>query len=60
MLKNAPHEEKPMTALQGGPGAQAPREPFRFLVFSASLRAESLNSRLARLAARTIERTGAQ
>jgi NAD(P)H-dependent FMN reductase len=35
-----------------------PREPVRFLAFSASLRAESLNSRLARLAARTIERHG--
>src|SRR5690242_535838 len=34
------------------------REPVRFLVFSASLRAESLNSRLARLAARTIEEHG--
>ena len=31
------------------------REPVRFLVFSASLRADSLNSRLAHLAARTIE-----
>ena len=34
------------------------REPVRFLVFSASLRAESLNSRLARLAAATIEANG--
>lgn len=33
-------------------------EPTRFLVFSASLRAESLNTRLARLAARAIERHG--
>ncbi|HUB35466.1 MAG TPA: NAD(P)H-dependent oxidoreductase [Solirubrobacteraceae bacterium] len=31
------------------------REPVRFLVFSASLREDSLNSRLARLAATTIE-----
>ena len=31
------------------------REPVRFLVLSASLRADSLNSRLAALAARTIE-----
>ena len=31
------------------------REPIRFLVFSASLRRESLNSKLARLAAVTIE-----
>jgi hypothetical protein len=30
----------------------------RFLVFSASLRAESLNTRLARLAARTVEQHG--
>ena len=34
------------------------REPVRFLVFSASLRAESLNGRLARLAAATIEANG--
>lgn len=34
------------------------REPVRFLVFSASLRAASLNTRLARLAARVIERHG--
>jgi len=34
------------------------REPVRFLVFSASLRASSLNSRLAQLAANTIERHG--
>ena len=31
------------------------REPIRFLAFSASLRAESLNSQLVRLAATTIE-----
>lgn len=36
----------------------AVREPVRFLVFSASLRAESLNTRLARLAARLIEEHG--
>jgi chromate reductase, NAD(P)H dehydrogenase (quinone) len=35
-----------------------PREPVRFLVFSASLRAGSLNTRLARLAATTIEAHG--
>ena len=35
-----------------------PREPIRLLVFSASLRAESLNTRLARLAARVIEDHG--
>jgi NAD(P)H-dependent FMN reductase len=34
------------------------REPVRFLVFSASLRADSLNSRLARLAATKIEANG--
>ncbi len=34
------------------------REPVRFLVFSASLRAASLNSRLAQLAASTIEQQG--
>ena len=38
------------------PAAQ--REPVRFLVFSASLRAESLNSRLAGLAGRVIEEHG--
>ena len=37
------------------PGSIDGREPVRFLVFSASLRADSLNSRLAHLAARTIE-----
>jgi chromate reductase, NAD(P)H dehydrogenase (quinone) len=36
----------------------AKREPVAFLVFSASLRAGSLNSRLARLAAQTIEQHG--
>ena len=35
------------------------REPLRILVFSASLRAESLNTRLARLAAEVVERHGA-
>lgn len=34
------------------------REPVRFLVFAASLRADSLNGRLARLAATTIEKNG--
>ena len=38
--------------------ASPDREPVRFLVFSASLRAGSLNSRLARLAAATIEANG--
>jgi chromate reductase, NAD(P)H dehydrogenase (quinone) len=36
----------------------APREPVRYLVFSASLRAESLNTKLARLAAAIIEANG--
>jgi chromate reductase len=36
------------------------REPVRFLVFSASLRAGSLNSRLARLAAEVIEAEGGE
>ena len=34
------------------------REPVRFLVFSASLRADSINTRLARLAAAEIESNG--
>lgn len=36
------------------------REPVRFLVFSASLRRESLNTRLARLAAATLEANGGE
>ena len=36
------------------------REPVRLLVFSASLRAESLNSRLARLASSAVEAAGGQ
>lgn len=40
------------TPVPGGPGTTC------FLVFSASLRGESLNTRLARLAARVIERHG--
>ncbi len=36
------------------------REPVKFLVFSASMRKDSLNSRLARLAARTIDAHGAK
>jgi chromate reductase len=35
-----------------------PQEPIRFLVFSASLRNDSLNTRLAKLAARVIEKNG--
>jgi chromate reductase len=47
-----------MTSLQDSSVSSAAREPVRFLVFSASLRAESLNSRLARLSAHTIEAHG--
>jgi NAD(P)H-dependent FMN reductase len=36
----------------------SPREPVRFLVFSASLRAEAFNTRLARLAVSLIEQHG--
>ncbi len=39
----------------GGNGASGSREPISFLVFSASLRTGSLNTRLARLAADVIE-----
>jgi NAD(P)H-dependent FMN reductase len=39
---------------------QDKREPVRFLVFSASLQADSLNSRLTALAADTIEANGGQ
>ena len=35
-----------------------PQEPTRFLVFSASLRKDSLNTRLAKLAASVIEKNG--
>lgn len=41
-----------------GTAGAMPREPVRFLVFSASLRAGSLNTRLAALAARVIEAHG--
>lgn len=40
------------------PSTPTAREPVRFLVFSASLRADSLNGRLAGLAATTIEANG--
>jgi chromate reductase, NAD(P)H dehydrogenase (quinone) len=43
----------PNTIHPGGP-----REPVRFLVFSASLRMDSLNTRLAQLAARVIQQHG--
>ena len=38
--------------------AARPREPVRFLVFSASLRRGSFNTRLAELAAATVEAGG--
>jgi len=41
-------------------GAASDREPVRFLVFSASLREQSLNTRLANLAAVTIEANGGE
>ena len=41
-----------------GMGEDGTREPVHFLVFSASLRADSLNSRLARVAAATLESHG--
>jgi NAD(P)H-dependent FMN reductase len=40
------------------PDSSALREPVRFLVFSGSLRGDSLNTRLARLAASAIEQNG--
>ena len=40
------------------PGSGSKREPIRFLVFSASLRAASLNTKLVRLAAERIETHG--
>ncbi len=45
----------PSTPLPADPAA---RGPVRFLIFSASLRAASLNTRLARLAARVVEAHG--
>jgi chromate reductase, NAD(P)H dehydrogenase (quinone) len=41
-------------------GGQSPREPVRYLVFSASLREVSLNSKLARLAALVIDQNGGE
>ena len=43
-----------------GSDGRASREPVRYLVFSASLRARSLNTQLARLAAVTIEANGGE
>ena len=47
-----------MTVSQDDARHTGPPVPTRFLLFSASLRAESLNTRLARLATRTIEQHG--
>lgn len=47
-----------MTPVPDMAASPAAREPVRFLVFSASLRAKSLNTRLARLAARLVEAHG--
>ena len=47
-----------MQTAQGDPRSTPPREPVQFLVFSASLRTKSLNSRLAQLAARVMEQHG--
>lgn len=47
-----------MTALKDPFSLTTPREPIRFLVFSASLRGGSYNTRLARLVASTLERQG--
>ena len=47
-----------MTTLPESLTANPRREPVQFLVFSASLRADSLNTCLARLAASTIEQHG--
>ena len=44
-----------MAVIEMSRDSQAAREPVRYLVFSASLRAESLNAKLARLAIHTIE-----
>ena len=49
------HLGGPMATTQSSHNSDNTREPVRFLVFSASLRAESLNSRLAQLVAATIE-----
>lgn len=47
-----------MTPSRGIPETADRREPVKFLVFSASLRADSLNSQLARLVVRLIEDHG--
>jgi NAD(P)H-dependent FMN reductase len=49
-----------MSASPPADDGHAPREPVRYLVFSASLRAGSLNSKLAQLAAVTIEANGGE
>lgn len=45
-----------MTVSANSPNPLRPPDPTHILVFSASLRAGSLNTRLARLAARTLTR----
>jgi NAD(P)H-dependent FMN reductase len=47
-----------MATLSDKTNIPGPPTPIRFLLFSASLRVESLNSRLGRLAARVIEQHG--
>ena len=49
-----------MSAPRSTGDGHAPPQPVRYLVFSASLRADSLNTRLARLAAVTIEANGGE
>jgi chromate reductase, NAD(P)H dehydrogenase (quinone) len=58
--RQSTNESETVTAnSQGGNGDVRPtREPVRYLVFSASLRDDSLNTRLARLAASTIVSNG--
>lgn len=47
-----------MTPLLHSPTSTAPHESVRFLVFSASKRVDSLNTRLARVAAPLVEAHG--
>ncbi len=54
---HGPHSSE-LAGAEGGKGAT--REPVRFLVFSASLRSRSLNTRLADLATETIEANGGE
>jgi chromate reductase, NAD(P)H dehydrogenase (quinone) len=52
--------EVAMSDLPANNQAIESREPVRFLVFSASLRTASLNSQLAKLAAKIIEQHGGE